>query len=111
VVHKLLYALKNKTMGIHNWKNKGSVEIEQRAIKMDIVGLFTGHCHLKGHLFKLGLTDDPTCERYLEQDESATCILCDCEVIAHLRLHHLGQFFMELSDFYDTPISKALHFI
>jgi hypothetical protein len=38
-----------------------------------IVGLLTGHCHLKGHLFKLGLTDDPTCERCLKEDESATC--------------------------------------
>jgi hypothetical protein len=27
-----------------------------------LTGLFSGHCHLKGHLFKLGLTDDPTCE-------------------------------------------------
>jgi hypothetical protein len=27
-----------------------------------VVGLLTGHCHLKGHLFKLGLTDDPICE-------------------------------------------------
>jgi hypothetical protein len=34
-----------------------------------IAGLFTGHCHLKGHLLKLGLMDDPTCERYLEEDE------------------------------------------
>jgi hypothetical protein len=25
--------------------------------------LFTGHCHLKGHLFKLGLTDNPICKR------------------------------------------------
>jgi hypothetical protein len=36
-----------------------------------VVGLFTGHCHLKGHLFKLGLTDYPICERCIE-DESAT---------------------------------------
>jgi hypothetical protein len=50
-----------------------------------VVGLLTGHCHLKGHLFKLGLTDNPTCERYLEEDESATHILCDCEAIAYLR--------------------------
>jgi hypothetical protein len=49
-----------------------------------VVGLLTGHCHLKGHLFKLGLTDDPTCERCLQEDESATHILCDCEAIAHL---------------------------
>jgi hypothetical protein len=54
----------SKTMGIHNWtqtgkgtyirtlcqKNKGSVEIKQRPIRW-IVGLFTGQCHLKGHLF------------------------------------------------------------
>jgi hypothetical protein len=50
-----------------------------------VAGLLTGHCHLKGHLFKLGLTDDPICERCLEEDESATHILCDCEAIAYLR--------------------------
>jgi hypothetical protein len=31
-----------------------------------------GHCHLKGHLFKLGLTDNRTCEQCLEKDESPT---------------------------------------
>jgi hypothetical protein len=72
-----------------------------------VVGLFTGHCHLKGHLFKLGLT----CEQYLEKDESATYILYDCEAIAYLRFSHLGQFFMEPSDYYDAPINKVLHFI
>jgi hypothetical protein len=76
-----------------------------------VVGLLTGHCHLKGHLFKLGLTDDATCERCLQEDESATHILCDCEAIAYLRFRHLGQFFMEPSDFYDAPIFKVLHFI
>jgi hypothetical protein len=50
-----------------------------------------GHYHLKGHLFKLGLTDNPTCERCLEEDESTTHILCDCEAIAYLRFCHLGQ--------------------
>jgi hypothetical protein len=70
-----------------------------------IVGLFAGHCHLKGHLFKLRLTDETTCERCLEEDESATHILCDCEATPHLRFRHLGQFFMEPSDFYDHPIS------
>jgi hypothetical protein len=47
-----------------------------------VVGLFTGHCHLKWHLFQLRLTDDPICEMCLEEDESATHILCDCEAIA-----------------------------
>jgi hypothetical protein len=65
----------------------------------------------KGQLFKLGLINDPTCERCLEADKSATHVLCDCEVIAHLRFRHLGQFFMERDDIYDAPISKVLHFI
>jgi hypothetical protein len=76
-----------------------------------MVGLLTGKCHLKGHLFKLGLTDDPTCERCLQEDESPTHILCNFEAIAYLKFRHLGQFFMEPSDFYDAPIIKVLHFI
>jgi hypothetical protein len=55
--------------------------------------------------------DDPTCERCLQEDKSATHILRDCEAIAYLRFCHLGQFFMEPSDCYDAPIIKALHFI
>jgi hypothetical protein len=76
-----------------------------------VVGLLTGHCHLTGHLFKLGLTDDPICERCLEEDESATHILCDCEAVAHVRFRHLGQFFMEPSNYSEAPIYKVLHFI
>jgi hypothetical protein len=66
-----------------------------------ILGLLTGHCHLKGHLFKLGLTVDPICERCLE----------DCEAIVHLRFRHLGPVFMEPGDYYDTPISRVLQFV
>lgn len=60
---------------------------------------------------ELGLTDNPIYERCLEEDESATHILHDCEAIAHLKCCHLGQFFMEPSDYYDAPINKVLHFI
>jgi hypothetical protein len=56
-----------------------------------------------------GLTDNPTCERCLQEDESATHILCDFEAIAYLRFRHLGQFFIEPSDYYDAPINKVLH--
>jgi hypothetical protein len=76
-----------------------------------VVGLLTGHSHLKGHLFKLGLANDPICERCLEDDESATHMVCDCEAVAHIRFRHLTQFFMEPSDYYDAPIDKISHFI
>jgi hypothetical protein len=74
-----------------------------------MAGLFTGHCHLKGHLFKLGLTDDLTCERCLEEDESATPY--ETEAIARLKFRNLGQFFMEPSGYYDVPVSKVLQFV
>jgi hypothetical protein len=37
--------------------------------------------------------------------------LCDCEAVAQIRFRHLGQFFMDPSDYYDAPIDKVLHFI
>jgi hypothetical protein len=65
---------------------------------------------LKGQLFKLGLMDDPTCERFLEEVASAPHVLCDCEAIAHLRFRHLGQFFKEPSDYYDAPVKSYISF-
>jgi hypothetical protein len=53
----------------------------------------------------------PASERCLEEDESATHMLCDCEATANLRFRHLGQFFMEPSDYYVAPIRRVLHFI
>jgi hypothetical protein len=76
-----------------------------------VVGLFIGHRHQKGRLFKLGLTGDPIGERCLEEEASAIHILCDCEAIACLMFWQLGQFFIEPSDYYDAPINNVLHFI
>jgi hypothetical protein len=93
-----------KTLGIHKAKGlivgpsarrmKDLLKLNRDQLRW-MVGLFTGHCRLKRHHLKLGLTDDPICERCLEEDESVTHILCDCEAIAYLRFHRLGQVFME----------------
>jgi hypothetical protein len=90
-------------------RTKDQLELNRDQLRW-VVGLLTGHCHLKGHLFELGLTDDPTCERRLQEDESATHILCDCEAIAYLKFRHLGQFSMEPSPtFYSKfRINKGL---
>jgi ribonuclease HI len=42
-----------------------------------LTGLFTGHCHLKGHLFKLGLADSPECDRCKQASETASHFLGD----------------------------------
>jgi hypothetical protein len=73
-----------------------------------VVGLLMGHFHLEGHIFKLGIVNSPICERCLEKEESATNILCDCEVMAFLRFCHIGHYFMEPSDNHDKD-SPALH--
>jgi hypothetical protein len=76
-----------------------------------VVGLFTGHCHLKRHLLKLGLTDDPTWERCLEEDESATTDPMHLGGHSLFKISSPGQFFMEPSDYYDTPINEVLRFV
>jgi hypothetical protein len=67
-----------------------------------VTGLLTGHCYLKRHLFKMGLTESPTCERCLEKDESATDILCEHEAIDYLRLRHLGHLWNQVTT--KTPL-------
>jgi hypothetical protein len=52
-----------------------------------VLRLPTGHCHLKGHLFNLGLLNIPRSEMWQEKEESATHI-CDCEAVAYMRFHH-----------------------
>jgi hypothetical protein len=59
----------------------------------------------------LSFVDNPACERCLQENESATHILCDCEAVVYLRYRHLGQFVIEPSDFYDAPVNEVLHFI
>jgi hypothetical protein len=78
-----------------------------------VVRLLTGHCHLNGHLFKLGLADEPFAKGASEKMNQPHIrgILCNCEAIVYLRFRHLGQFFMVPSDYYDAPIYKVLHFI
>jgi hypothetical protein len=82
-------------MRIHNWTQTGKgtyigalCQKTKDLLKLNrdqlswMVGLLAEYGHLKGHLFKLGLTDDPTCERCLEEVKSFTHILCHCEAIA-----------------------------
>jgi hypothetical protein len=90
-------------------RNEESVEVNRDQLRW-VVGILTGNYHLKGHLFKLGLTDYPTSDRCLEKDESAIHVLCDCEAIAYLRSCYLRQFFMEPSDYYDAPRKQSVTF-
>jgi len=52
--------------------------------------LLTGHCHLKGHIFKLGLVNSPKRDSCRQTPERASHFLYDCEALATLRFRHLG---------------------
>jgi hypothetical protein len=41
-----------------------------------MTGLLTEHCHLTGHLFKLGLAGSPWCDRHKKASETASHDLC-----------------------------------
>jgi len=60
-----------------------------------LTGLLTGHCHLKGHQFKLGMVNSPVCETCQQASEMASHFLCDCEALAILRFRQLSCYFMK----------------
>ena len=70
-------------------------------------GLLTGHCHLKGHLFKLGLVNSHKCDTCKQASEMASHILHDCEALATLRYWHPGHHFIS-GDSEDISGSKIL---
>jgi hypothetical protein len=49
-----------------------------------VTELLTGHCHLRGHLFKLRKVNSPSCRRCYHETQTASHVLCDCEALAEL---------------------------
>jgi hypothetical protein len=67
-----------------------------------VKGLFIWHCHLKGHLSKMGLTISPTCKRCLEKMNQPHMSY----VIVRLQLTTMEPAYCQ-----NTPLSKILHII
>jgi hypothetical protein len=62
-----------------------------------VTGLI-GHCHLKGHLYKLGLVDDPTSSRCRNSNETASRVLS----LAGFRYRHFDAHLMSPSDYHNV---------
>ena len=58
-----------------------------------MTGLLTGHCHLKGHLLKMGLVNSPECDRC---KQALQCFVT--EALPTLKCRHLGHHFMKQGD-------------
>jgi hypothetical protein len=69
------------------FKDEPSTERTTKLLKLSRVqirymtGLLTGHCHLRGHLFKLGKVNNPICRRCYPETETASHVLCDCKAL------------------------------
>jgi hypothetical protein len=75
-----------------------------------LTGLLTGHCTLRYHMGKLGLSDS-VCRLCLEEEESPEHVMCNCEAVAVLKLKYLGRPLLSLSEFQSTSFSDILRFI
>ena len=69
-------------------KNWGIAQSEEKQLRI-MMGLLTGHFHLKGHLFKFGLINSPESDCCKQASDTASHVLCDCEALATLRFRLL----------------------
>ena len=73
-LHQLIYLLKLYVQCYIKLSSKQAWELCSLSRKQPKNGMLTGHCHLKVHLFKLGLVDGPQCNRCKQASETASHI-------------------------------------
>lgn len=77
-----------------------------------IVGLLTGHCHLRKHLHRIGVYDGSIlCRKCGGAVETAEHVILDCDALARCRYQTLGPPGTELDNIRQDPISTIGKFI
>jgi hypothetical protein len=77
-----------------------------------VVGLLTGHCHLRKHLHRLGIyKEEPVCRKCGMGEETAHHIPLECEALGRIRYSVLGPPALELETIYQEPIKPLLDLI
>jgi hypothetical protein len=72
-----------------------------------VVGLLTGHCHLRKHLHRLGIyKEEPVCWKCGMGEETAHHILFECEALGRIRYSVLRQ-----ETIHQEPIKTLLDLI
>jgi len=56
-----------------------------------VTGLITGHAKVNYHLRKMGIRDDPDCRLCGRDVETAAHLICECDVLADIRLAKMGK--------------------
>jgi hypothetical protein len=74
-----------------------------------VVGLLTGHCHLRKHLHRLRIyEEEPVCGKCGMGEETAHHILFECEALGRIRYSALGPPGFELETIHQEPIKPLL---
>jgi hypothetical protein len=77
-----------------------------------VVGLLTGHCHLRKRLHRLGIYKEvPLCGKCGMGEETAHHILFECEALCRIRYCVLGPPGFELEAIYQENIKPLLDLI
>lgn len=56
-----------------------------------LMGMYTGHCRLRHHMYRIGLAESAECRLCMEEDETAEHILCSCPAVERIRHSTLGN--------------------
>ena len=75
-----------------------------------IVGLLTGHYHVKKHLHRMGIEEDAECRWCLEEEETVFHIIGECPAVTRIRYQHMGKPVMTTDDIRKTHRSRLLAF-
>jgi len=76
-----------------------------------LVGVTTGHCFIRYHLKKMGLSNTDRCRACDDDIENVEHILCKCPAVARLRLNHLGKhIYSTLVDLKDIELLQLKNF-
>jgi hypothetical protein len=77
-----------------------------------VVGLLTGHCHLRKHLHRLGIyKEEPVCKKCGMGEETAHHILFECKALGRIPYSVLGPPGFELETIHQEPIKPLLDLI
>ena len=76
-----------------------------------ITQIYTGHSRLQYHLHNMGITQDPTCEQCLEDEETVEHYLCECPAFARPRYYTFGSMAIKKEDLVNLSLRKILKFI
>jgi len=73
-------------------------------------GLLTRHNTLRRHLYVMVLSNNPTCRKRGNEEETSVHILCECEALASLRHAYLGSFFLDPEDIMKLSLGPIWNF-